>query len=119
MKTELETTADAIREWILDRSVKLEVKVSSGWTNAEVPQWAGSKSGFFPHRIKPAPRIRPIRVDELPYTFMLRHDHGLQGAASREHYKNNRDSLEYAIRADSEWSTDGITWNKFEKEVTE
>lgn len=68
-------------------------------------------------RIKPSPKMRPIRKDELPFVFVVRDSDNDMHLVSvqREFFNGNVTPSDYALRH-YEYSMDGKTWHKFEKE---
>ncbi len=88
------------------------------WESFTRDKWPLWDTYRWDYRIKPMPKMRPIRVDELPYIFET-----LEGDRNtiRSTHLWRRDDfsgqlIERGIKIRATYTTDGVTWCPFDIE---
>lgn len=118
-KDELRSTGEALIA--LSEGKEIEYKMNGLWTRSsmDISTVLSLIDDDVPYRVRVLPRMRPIRVDELPYCFVIREDENDMHPCSIRRTFADAEAINRWIDQGTNWTDDGITWNRFEKEVTE
>jgi len=119
-KEELKQTGEALIALSEGKKVQLVTVHDGNWGDftGSVENLSGNIATLW--RIKPKPKMRTIRVDELPYLFEVRDSpNDMYSATNKNTGSDMSEFIESCAKYGYEWTGDGIKWNRFEIEVME